>query len=113
MLEILHDDSIKGLKIYSVVSGMVTVGYLINFFEAIIKDIEYDTEEDDYIQLEWIQEIKEELDNLKDTKNKDLDDHEKLVIVNKHIIKLDKIFDLEEEDYLDMVEQLDYIMSDD
>lgn len=32
MLKLIHDDSIKNLKIYSVVSGMVTVGYLIWFF---------------------------------------------------------------------------------
>lgn len=42
-----------------------------------------------------------------------LSDDEKSTSINKHIIKLDEIFDCEEEEYLDMVEQFEYIISDD
>ena len=114
MLKLIHDDSIKNLKIHSVVSGMVTVGYLIWFFESIIDDIERDTEDDDQIQLKWINEIRQELRSIEDIRYDEmLSDDEKSTSINKHIIKLDEIFDCEEEEYLDMVEQFEYIISDD
>jgi len=48
---------------------MVTVGYLIWFFESIIDDIERDTEDDDQIQLKWINEIRQELRSIETKKN--------------------------------------------
>lgn len=114
MLKINHDDSIKNLRIYSIISGMTTVSYIEQFFGTINDYIDRDTESDDYDQQEWVKEIRKELTCIHDIRiSEDLTDTEKANLVNKHIIELDKLYECTEEEYLEMVEYFEYITSDD